>query len=93
MFQKQNIFLVDQNFEKAAEWYQRSMDHDGYYGKLNLAFLLMNGFGVEKNVDLAKQYYDEILKGDYEYWAKEDLLITAKEYEKIVDPKKMISPY
>lgn len=71
---------VEQNFEKAAEWYQRSMDHNGYYGKINLAFLLMNGFGIEKNVDLAKQYYDEILKGDYEYWAKEDLLITAKEY-------------
>lgn len=56
--------------EKAISFYNKGIEHhDSNYCKVEMAMLLENGFGVEQDVEKAKQLYEEALTNNYSYAA------------------------
>jgi uncharacterized protein len=45
-----------QDYSMAAKYYRRSADQTNYLAMKNLGYLLMNGYGVEKNEEAAKYW-------------------------------------
>lgn len=52
MFYETGIY-VSKDLLKAKEWYQRSANHNCFYGYNNLALIYLNGEGCEKDIDKA----------------------------------------
>jgi TPR repeat protein len=48
---------VEQSYENAAYWYQKSADQGWEYAQYKIGYLYENGFGVERNLELAIDFY------------------------------------
>ena len=58
---------TEQNFTSAIEWYFKSMTMEiepSLWSKINYAFLLANGYGIEKDLELAKSYLNEVINDE-----------------------------
>ena len=48
---------VEQDYEKAVEYYRKSAEQDNDWAEYNLACCYYNGCGVKKNLAKAKELY------------------------------------
>lgn len=63
-------YKQEPEIEKALEYYRKGIDQfQSNYCKVELAMLLENGFGVEKDVQTAKNIYKDALQSNYPYAA------------------------
>lgn len=58
--------LGDFDDEKAVIWYQKAAERGNAIAQFNLAIHLELGNGVEKNIDLAREYFNLAAQQDYE---------------------------
>lgn len=67
-----------QNYEKAAEWYEKAREYDHAGAYTALGYMYMNGLGVDKDVEKAREYFEQAtLLGDneaYVGWGRSYLL-------------------
>eukprot|EP00913_Durusdinium_trenchii_P027064 g25399.t1 len=54
----------------AAIWYRTAADNDNVWGYHMLAFMLADGEGLPRDVDLARQYFELSLPKTGDHWAK-----------------------
>jgi len=76
---------TEQNFTSAIEWYFKSMTMEiepSLWSKINYAFLLANGYGIEKDLELAKSYLNEVINDEesLNYFDAYNVIEYAKDY-------------
>lgn len=76
---------VEQNFKMANKWYIKGMDDankvPSLWAKINYAYLMASGFGVDKNITLALEYINEVINSEN---ADFDTVELAEEYKNII---------
>ena len=55
---------------RAVEWYERSARKGNLWAYHMLAFMLMDGEGVAKNLALAQSYFEKSLPFTHDHWAQ-----------------------
>ncbi len=54
--------VVEQNFSKAKQWYDRARDLGNKKAALAIGYMYLSGLGVERDYDEARTYFDEALE-------------------------------
>ncbi|MBP3530171.1 MAG: SEL1-like repeat protein, partial [Thermoguttaceae bacterium] len=65
---------VEENNEKAVEWYRKAAEKDDAQGLLNLGVCYYNGEGVDENIDEAMSWYRKA-SAEGNHWAARNLAI------------------
>ncbi|WP_243832664.1 tetratricopeptide repeat protein [Myroides indicus] len=82
-------YAKEPNPKKAADYYQKAIElYDSNYCKVELAMLKESGYGIDKNIEEARELYESALQNNYSFAAirlgfmYEDGVFGAKEPEK-----------
>ena len=85
------FFYDNEDYGKAIEWYRKSAEEGYDEGIISVGWCYQNGKGVEKNIDIAMEWYLKAyeMHGDYAGWAANDIGCLydneLKDYKKAIE--------
>ena len=85
------FFYDNEDYGKAIEWYRKSAEEGYDRGIRNVGWCYDKGEGVEKNIDIAMEWYLKAyeMHGDYAGWAANDIGLLydneIKDYKKAIE--------